>query len=165
MRSIYVIALVPLLAACAIHPPTRSGSAIVAEQTPTERYEAYRAALAHASRLEELYPLTSEAVREEMAKRPEAFRSALLVDLQARRAEWLRVVDERVVGNNARLSVEGEQIVDPSKGTRSFGRARVLLVREGSTWRIDEEIWTLQGTDSSEIVPRAWSSKSPTKQP
>ncbi len=153
MRSFAIPVLVSLLAACGVHPPTRTGSAIVSEQSPTERYEEYRAALARASTLEELYPLTTKAVRDEMAKRPESFRRSLLAELQLRRGTWLRVVDERVAGAHARLSVEGEQIVDPGKGTRSLGRARVLLVREDSTWRIDEEIWTLEGDDSTALTP------------
>jgi hypothetical protein len=144
MRPLALLAILPLLGACAMNPPTRSGSAVVSEQTPTERYEAYRAALTYASSLEELYPLTSKAVRDEMAKRPDDLRRSLLADLQARRASWLRVVDERVSGANARLTVEGEQIVDPSKGTKSFGHARVLLVREDGAWKIDEEVWTLK---------------------
>jgi hypothetical protein len=144
MRPLALLALVSLLGACAVHPPTRSGSAVVSQQTPTERYEAYRTALTYATSLEDLYPLTSKAVRDEMAKRPEDMRRSLLADLQARRASWLRVVDEHVAGANASLTVEGEQVVDPTRGTSSFGRARVLLVHEDGAWKVDEEIWTLE---------------------
>jgi len=156
MRPLALLAIIPLLGACAVHPPTRSGSATVSEQTPTERYETYRAALARASTIDELYPLTSKAVRDEMDKRPETYRRSLLADLQARRATWLRVVDERVSGAHARLTVEGEQVVDPNTGKKSLGRARVLLVREEGAWRIDEEIWTLEGDDSTGVTPSAW---------
>lgn len=150
-----------MLVACATtHPPTRSGSKVAAEQTPTERYEAYRSALAQASTLEELLPHTSKAVRDEMAKRPPSYRRALLSDLKLRSAEWLRVNEEDITGAQAFLTVEGRHVVDPTAGTLSYGRGKVTLLHEDGAWRVDEEIWTLEGTDTSGITPRNWKQSS-----
>ena len=141
---------------CASNLPTRSGSTSAAEQTPTERYESYRAALEHAQTLDELLPMTSAAVREEMAKRPPSYRQALLSDLQRRKLEWLRVVEQRVTGDTAYLVVQGEQVVDPSRGLRGVGIAKVVLLREAGAWRVDDETWTLAGEDTTGITPRDW---------
>src|SRR5438067_2499609 len=120
MQTIRALGLSVLLSVCASgcasNLPTRSGSTSAAEQTPTERYETYRAALEHAQTLDELLPMTSTAVREEMAKRPPTYRKALLADLQLRKLEWLRVVEQRVSGDTAYLVVQGEQVVDPLRG-------------------------------------------------
>lgn len=148
------------LLGCAAHPPTRTGSAVASVQSPTERYESYRAALARAEQLEELLPLTSSGVRDEMAKRPPAYRKAILNDLKARDGGDLRVVDERVDGDVATLTVEGTQVVDPARGVRSRGRASVVLLRQEGAWRVDEEIWTLEGDGHGELGPSGWAAPS-----
>lgn len=145
---------------CATNPPTRTGSSVASVQSPTERYESYRAALAKAAALEELLPLTSHAVRDEMAKRPPAYRKAILKDLQSRDGGDLRVVDERVDGDVATLTVEGTQVVDAARGLRSHGRASVVLLRQDGAWRVDEEIWTLEGDSRGELGPAGWAAPS-----
>ncbi len=163
MRVLLAIALsLPLLASCATtHPPTRSGSHHASEQTPTERYEGYRSALVHAESLEELLPWTSKAVRVEMSKRPPSYRKALLADLQQRKVEDLRVTEEQISGTVATLSVEGWHVVDPSMGTRGFGKGKVILFREEGAWRVDDETWTLEGEDTTGITPRDWTPEPP----
>ena len=151
-----VVAL-SLVGGCAtLHSPQRTGSTNATEQSPTERYEAFRATLVHAKTLHALLPFTTEAVRLEMSKRPPSYHAALLADLQRRKVDWLRVVDEEVSGEVASLAVEGAGVVDPAKGTHGLGRAKVVLLREGGVWRIDEETWALDGDDSTGITPRDW---------
>jgi hypothetical protein len=160
MRSLVALPIMLLLAGCTTtHPPTRSGSAVAKEQTPTERYEAYRVALERAEAMEEVLPLTSKAVRVEMSKRPPTYRKALLGDMQIRKVEWMRVLEERVFGDTASLSVEGVQVVDPMRGVRGFGKGRVVLLREEGAWRVDDETWTLEGDDTSGLTPRDWATK------
>jgi hypothetical protein len=159
LAHLAALSLAVLLASgCAANLPTRSGSVQASVQTPTERYETYRAALDKAHSLEELLPLTSEAVREEMAKTTPAYRKALLSDMQLRKLEWLRVVEEQVSGDVALLIVEGEQVVDPLRGTRGLGKAKVILLREEGIWRVDDETWRLAGEDTTGITPRDWGS-------
>jgi len=160
MRNLVALSLTLLFAGCATtHPPTRSGSMLAKDQTPTERYEAYRTALEKAESLEELLPLTSTAVRVEMSKRPPSYRKALLSDMKTRKVEWMRVLEEQVSGDTASLSVEGVQVVDPMRGLRGFGKGKVVLLREDGAWRVDDETWTLEGEDTSGITPRDWASK------
>lgn len=142
--------------ACAHDVPTRSGSAVAREQTPTERYEQFRVRLARADSLDELLPLTSAAVRDETDKRPESFRKALLVDLKAREVEHLRVVEERFEGDRATLRVEATVVIDPERKTRGPARATVKLVREGGVWFVDEESWIIEGKDATGITPKGW---------
>ena len=162
MRPVLVLTFaLSLTTACATNLPTRSGSVRATEQTPTERYEAYRATLDHAQVLEEVLPLTSDAVRSETAKRPPSYRKALLADLQLRKVDSLRVLEERVSGGVAFLSVESRTVIDPSRGTRGLGKGKVVLLREEGTWRVDEETWTIEGEDSSGITPRDWAVRKP----
>jgi hypothetical protein len=170
MRPLALLSLVafcglaPLTVACtSLHPPTFSGSSVPTEQTPTERYEAYRLTLDHAQTIDELLPLTSDAVRDEMAKRPAKFQKALLADLQQRKVAWLRVIDEQISGDTAVLRVEGAAVVDPSRGVSSLGTAKVILFREHGAWRIDEETWMLEGHDTTGITPRDWAAASTKK--
>ncbi|MBI2390633.1 MAG: hypothetical protein HYV09_13670 [Deltaproteobacteria bacterium] len=137
-------------------PPLRTGSPLATAQSPTERYERFRAALATATTLDELLPFTSRAVRDETAKRPEPFKRALLADLRARTVDGLRVTEERVDGRVAKLRVEGVRVVDPARGTRAFGAAKVVLLHEDGAWRVDDEVWTTEGRDESELGPRSW---------
>ena len=163
MRIFPSIALISasLSIGCAVHAPTRSGSPLAGEQTPTERYEAYRSTLDHARTLDEVLPLTSDAVRDEMAKRPRSLQRALLADMQMRKIEWMRVTSEEISGDTATLNVEGVQVVDPMRGARGFGHAKVVLLREKGAWRVDDETWTLEGEDTSGITPRDWAATEP----
>jgi hypothetical protein len=165
MRVLALLSVPVLALACtSLHPPTFSGSSVPSEQTPTERYEAYRSTLDHAQTLDDLLPLTSDEVRDEMAKRPPKFQKALLADLQQRKVEWMRVIDEEIAGDTATLRVEGAAVVDPSRGVSSLGTAKVTLLRERGAWRVDEETWMLEGHDTTGITPRDWAA-TPKKKP
>jgi len=164
MRSICAFLLPALVVACtSLHPPTHSGSPVATDQTPTDRYEAYRVALDRAKTIDEVLPLTSEAVREQMAKSPPEYRKALLGDMQQRTCDDLRVLEENVSGDVASLTVEGVCIVDPMRSARVFGHGKVILLREKGAWRVDDEVWTLEGEDTSGLTPRDWKKASTTK--
>jgi hypothetical protein len=148
------------LAGCAAHLPTRTGSAVATVQSPTERYESFRAALDKADALEELLPLTSSAVRDEMSKRPPAYRKAILADLKTRGLGQFRVVAERIDGDVAWLTVEGTNLVDVEHDVRSHARGSVVLLRQDGAWRVDDEVWTLEGDSQGELGPQGWSKPS-----
>jgi hypothetical protein len=149
------------LGGCATtHLPTRTGSAVATAQSPTERYEFFRAALDKAEALEELLPLTSSAVRDEMTRRPPAYRKAILADLKTRGLGQFRVVAERIDGDVAWLTVEGTNLVDPEHNVRSHARGSVVLLRQDGAWRVDDEVWTLEGDSQGELGPQGWSKAS-----
>ncbi len=153
------------LAGCAAHLPTRTGSAVATLQSPTERYEAFRTTLDKAEALEELLPLTSSAVRDEMAKRPPAYRQAMLAELKTRGLGQYRVIAERVDGDVAWLTVEGTNLVDPEHDVRSHARGSVVLLRQEGAWRVDDEVWTLEGDSQGELGPQGWSKPQQTSPP
>jgi hypothetical protein len=156
MRALIATLTLSCLAGCAATSPTRSHSLHAADQTPTERYEAYRTTLEHAEVLEEVLFLSTDAVRLEMAKTQPEYRKALLADMQQRPIQGLDVVEQVVSGDQAWLTVQGIGVVDPLRGLRTFGKGKVSLLREHGIWQVDEETWYLEGEDTSGITPRDW---------
>ena len=128
----------PLCAAVALIAVVVSASASAQSQTPTEVFQAYRAALAKATSYAEVLPFMEAKGRgmiETLPEQPRAGMFGLLKKFAATYSD-VAVTRESVTGDTAVLALGGK---DP-KGQPATGS--VPMVKEASGWKVGTEKWS-----------------------
>jgi hypothetical protein len=128
MRFLVAFALV----AAAGMPP------VAAQQQPSgpmDTYKAYLEVLAKAESLEQLLPYYTKELRDGLSKMPKEMQGNYLKMNQRALAD-LKVTKESVTATRA----EYQMTAVTADKKHTVGRA--ILVKEGDTWKIDEDAWS-----------------------
>jgi len=122
------------LSARAAEPKKPSGPA--PSMTPTQAYNAYRAALLKATKLAEVLPFLSAEYRGMLTSRPKKDQPMWLDRLRdIGNTKDLKITKESVSGNKATLEATGTS----PRGNAMKGK--ISLVKEDGSWKLDEEGW------------------------
>lgn len=105
-------------------------------KTPTQAYLDYREAVIKAKTLSEVLPHVSGAYRGMLEARPKKDQPVWLERLkESANMKDLKITKETIDGDKCTL----EGTATSARGNALKGK--VLLVREGGAWKLDEEFW------------------------
>lgn len=107
-----------------------------AEDSPSQVFRAYRAAVKSAKTLQELYPFLSAMSRSQAEVLSDADKVMKLSEMQLHAPDRIMVKSEKIKGDTAKLAVEG---LYEFHGLRR--KCDVVLVKEEGAWKIDREAW------------------------
>lgn len=108
-----------------------------ADQTATDFYMKYRAALAGAKAIEDLFPMMSKDLKAEIETTPKAERPKMFefVKEMSKAMAGVKVVKETKTPEGAVLTVEAMDGKEKMTG-------QITVVKEGGAWKMAKESWS-----------------------
>lgn len=122
-----------------------SASGLAAEKlTPSELYTKYRKALAAATTIDSLSPFLSKKVIAEVIGTPKEMKGAMFAMMKEMTPKAVQVVEEKVEGDHATLSLTvPQQDKQPAGKEKTTEKTTgfIQFVDEEGSWKIDKEKW------------------------
>ncbi len=114
-------------------------AASATEITPTQAYLDYTAALIKATTLSDILPYLSAEYRGMLESRPKKDQQEWLKNLKEDLMKDIKITKETVTGKRSTLEATGVS----KRGNKMKGK--IILVKEGASWKLDEQFWGTTG--------------------